>query len=82
MSTKGQVTIPKSVREMLKLNEGDKVAFIEENGRFIITKASVVALREFLNDISLEAKNKGITEEDLLAELEQVREKMWNERKK
>ncbi len=82
MSSKGQVTIPKSVREMLKLNEGDKVAFIEENGKFVITKASVIALREFLNEMSLEIKNKGITEEELVGELEQVREKMWNEGKK
>lgn len=82
MSTKGQITIPKSVREILKLSEGDKVAFIEENGKFIITKASVVALREFLNDISIEAKSKEFTEEDVLEELEQVREEMWNERKK
>lgn len=56
ISSKGQVTIPKSIREFLKLNEGDRVGFIEENGKIVITKASL------------------ITEQDLLEELDKVRE--------
>ncbi|KGT72750.1 transcriptional regulator [Bradyrhizobium japonicum] len=82
ISSKGQVTIPKAIRERLNLEEGDKVAFIEENGKIIITKSSVVALKEFLNTMSKEAESKGVTEEDLLKDLENVREEMWNERKK
>jgi len=64
----------------LKVKEGDKVAFIEENGKIIITKSSTVALREFFESIGKEAEAKGITEEDLLNDLEKVREEMWNER--
>ncbi|GAX92046.1 AbrB/MazE/SpoVT family DNA-binding domain-containing protein [Effusibacillus lacus] len=82
ISSKGQVTIPKSIRERLKLDAGDKVAFIEENGKIIITKSSTIALREFFESVAKEAEAKGITGEDLLNDLEKVREEMWNERYK
>lgn len=82
VTSKGQITIPKAVRERLNLTEGDKVAFIEKDGNIVITRSSVIALREFLDSMSAEAQAKGITEEELLNDLEQVREEMWNERKK
>jgi AbrB family looped-hinge helix DNA binding protein len=82
VTSKGQITIPKAVRERLNLTEGSKVAFIEKDGNVFITKSSVVALRDFLDSMSAEAQAKGITEEELLNDLEQVREEMWNERKK
>ena len=82
ISSKGQVTVPKSIRNLLNLAEGDRVAFIEENGKVIITKASLIALRQLQNEISREADEKGITEQDLLNDLKNVREEMWNERKK
>ena len=53
-----------------------------ENGKIIITKASLVALHELQNALSTEALEKGMSEEDILKELEVVREEMWNERKK
>lgn len=82
ISSKGQVTIPKSIRDILNLNEGDRVAFIENDGKVIITKASLITLRELQDALGKEAQEKGITETDLLKELEIVREEMWNERKK
>jgi len=82
ISSKGQVTIPKSIRNLLKLKEGDRVAFLEDNGKVVITKASLIALRELQDALSTEAQEKGITEQDLFNELEIVRENMWNERKK
>ncbi|MHB8127209.1 MAG: AbrB/MazE/SpoVT family DNA-binding domain-containing protein [Desulfitobacteriaceae bacterium] len=82
VTSKGQITIPKAVRKRLNLTEGDKVAFIEKDGNIVITKSSVIALREFLDSMSTEAQAKEITEEELLNDLEQVREDMWNERKK
>ena len=82
ISSKGQVTIPKTIRELLNLNEGDRVAFLEENGKIMITKASLIALNELQDALSKEAKEKSISEEDLLNELKAVREELWNERKK
>lgn len=37
--SKGQITIPISVRNRLHLNTGDKVLILEENGRFYIENA-------------------------------------------
>jgi hypothetical protein len=64
------------------LNEGDRVAFLEENGKIVITKASIIALNELQDALSKDAKEKSITEEELLNELKAVREELWNERKK
>ncbi len=32
ITTKGQITIPKEIREMLDLKEGDRVIFVIEGG--------------------------------------------------
>ena len=39
VTTKGQVTIPRNVREILGIAPETEVEFIEENGKFYITKA-------------------------------------------
>jgi antitoxin PrlF len=38
MTSKGQVTIPKPVREALDLNEGDEVVFRVERSRALLSK--------------------------------------------
>ena len=38
MTTKGQVTIPASLRERLGLKPGDKVAFVEDAGKVILKR--------------------------------------------
>lgn len=37
-TTKGQVTIPRNVREILGITPETEVEFIEENGRFYLVK--------------------------------------------
>ena len=36
--------------------QGDRVVFIEDNGRLMITKASILAFRELQKEISQEAE--------------------------
>ena len=38
VTTKGQVTIPRNVREMLGITPETEIEFIEDNGRFYIAK--------------------------------------------
>jgi AbrB family looped-hinge helix DNA binding protein len=38
MTTKGQVTVPKAVRDSLGLRPGDKLEFVEDDGSFRVTK--------------------------------------------
>ena len=46
LTSKGQTTIPKAVREYLRLRPGDRMEFIlEENGRVVLVPA-VVDVRE------------------------------------
>lgn len=37
ITSKGQITIPKAVRDELALHEGDSVVFVVEGGRAIVT---------------------------------------------
>jgi len=36
VTTKGQVTIPASVRDQLGIHQGDRVGFVYENGKVVI----------------------------------------------
>ncbi len=38
LSSKGQITIPRSVREALNLHQGDPIIFEEKDGNIIIRK--------------------------------------------
>ena len=40
VTTKGQVTIPRSVREALGISSETEIDFIEDGGRFYITKTN------------------------------------------
>ncbi len=46
ITSKGQITLPINIRRALKLNDGDKVAFVEANGQFILANPSMLALRQ------------------------------------
>ena len=38
LSTKGQVTVPMAVRQKFKLEIGDLILFLEENGKLVLRK--------------------------------------------
>lgn len=46
ITTKGQITIPVQIRRKLNLKDGDKVVFIEQNGKIIIENSTRMALIE------------------------------------
>ncbi|MFD1425540.1 AbrB/MazE/SpoVT family DNA-binding domain-containing protein [Kroppenstedtia sanguinis] len=81
VSTKGQVVIPKSIREKLQIHEGDKVAFIEEDGKVLFTKASLKAFRELAEELSRVTEEKGYTEEEIMKSLKETRKELLDERK-
>lgn len=45
---RGQVTLPKDIRDALGLKAGDKVAFVNLDGNYIIKKVDEASLRDFL----------------------------------
>ena len=71
---KGQVTIPKDVREVLGVSNGDKVTFIVEGETVRVVNAAVYAMQMLQLRMIGEAEKAGITsEEDVLALVRSVR---------
>lgn len=74
---RGQVTIPKSVREKLGITSKTKLKIYTDNNKIIIEPVPLLDL--LLKDIEDEAKSKGYTREELEHEIEVVREKLIND---
>ena len=67
ITSKGQITIPIHIRKKLNLKDGDKVIFLEENGRVVIDNSTKVALHEVQEAFTGEAERIGLkTEEDVV----------------
>lgn len=83
VKSNGDVHIPEPLRERFNITSGTIITFLEQDGKIILARddRGMLALESFCNEIRQEAREQGITEQDLLDELEQVREDMWNERK-
>lgn len=73
--SKGQVTIPKDIREILGIESGDRVTFIVENGTVRIVNSAVYAMQVFQQNMKGEAENTGLeNEEDIIALVSEMRE--------
>ncbi len=65
--TKGQVTIPKNVREALGVESGDRVTFIVEGNTIRIVNSAVYAIMRLQNQMQGEAEKAGLLSEDDVA---------------
>lgn len=61
---KGQITIPKDIRERLNLNVGDRVSFICNGDQVVIMNSAVYAMQMLQTAMLGEAENAGIHSED------------------
>jgi len=76
LTSKGQITLPKEVRETLKLKEGDRIVFMPDEKGFWVANASKIALKNLQNAFDGEAKKAGLeTDEDVMALIKEVRGK-------
>ena len=74
ISSKGQITIPISVREALKLKTDDKVVIQEENGRFYFDNAALVAFSRVEQAFDGAAEAAGFSsEEEMQAYMKGIR---------
>lgn len=74
VTSKGQITIPKEVRNSLHLKTGDKVLFLEENGKWVIANASLVALHDAQKALAGLAQKLGLnSDEDVVQFVKQMR---------
>ncbi len=79
VTTKGQVTIPKSIRELLELKEGSKILFIQKGNDVIIKNSAMIALENIQNEFDGEAKRLGLETEDDVVEM--IKEYRKNKKK-
>lgn len=68
ISSKGQITIPISVRNKLKLKAGDKVVILEENGRFYFENSAMLAFKHVEEAFAGEAEKAGFKTEEAMQE--------------
>lgn len=63
VTTKGQITIPKAVREALGLTEGDSVVFRVEGHRAVLARTP--DLLELAGVVSVPAAKRGVAWDDV-----------------
>ena len=74
ITSKGQITIPKEVREILKLKDGSKVAFLPKGDTFIIGNVDKLALSRLQADFEGVAEQHGINnDEDVMTLIKEYR---------
>ena len=66
--SKGQVTIPKSVRTALGIETGDRVTFIVEGNNVRVVNSAVYAMMRLQEQMKGEANKAGLFTEDDVAE--------------
>ncbi|MFP4482392.1 MAG: AbrB/MazE/SpoVT family DNA-binding domain-containing protein [Thermovirgaceae bacterium] len=64
ITSKGQITIPVDVRRKLGVKKGDKILFVEDDGKIYILNSSMEALREAQAAFTGEAARAGLKDED------------------
>ena len=78
IKSRGQLTIPKKIRVMSRLEEGQVVSIIPVGDSIIITPKKL-ELEEARREIRKIVKAAGLSHEDLLAGLKEEREKLYQE---
>ena len=71
---KGQIMIPKDVRNVLGVESGDRVTFIVEGNTVRIVNSAVYAMQMLQSEMEGEAERTGlVSEEDVMALVKELR---------
>ncbi len=71
---KGQITIPKDIREILGVESGDRVTFIVEGDTVRIVNSAIYAMQVLQREMVGEAERTGLTsDEDIIALVSDMR---------
>lgn len=74
ISSKGQLTIPKEVREVLGVDSGEKVTFVVVGDEVKIVNAAAYAMKVLQTEMMGEAEKVGLnSEEDIVSLLRELR---------
>lgn len=67
--SKGQITLPKEIRDKLGLSTGDRVTLICEGDQVIMMNAAVYAMKMLQRGMDGQAENVGLETEESINEL-------------
>lgn len=71
---KGQVTIPKDIREALGVASGDRISFIVEGNSVRIVNSAIYAMQVLQSEMVGEAEKAGLTsDDDVMALVKEMR---------
>lgn len=71
---KGQITIPKDVRTVLGVSNGDRVTFVVEGNAVRLVNSAVYAMQMLQSQMRGEAEASGLTtDDDVMAMIEELR---------
>ena len=72
--SKGQITIPKDVRNIRGVSCGDRVSFIVEGNTVRIVNSAVYAMQMLQNEMAGEAQRTGmVTDEEVIDMVKEIR---------
>lgn len=81
ITTKGQITIPVEIRRKLNLKEGDKIIFLEQDGRIYFENAALLAFTRIQDAMAGEAEKAGFKSlEDVNDYVKEIRKEIWDKR--
>ncbi|AOQ23293.1 hypothetical protein MTAT_18250 [Moorella thermoacetica] len=74
---RGQVTIPKEMREKLQINQNTRLRVYIDGNKVVLEPVSPLDL--ILKELEVEAREKGFTRQELDKEIAMVRERLMKE---
>ena len=66
---KGQITLPKDIREALGINTGDKVTLIYQDGQVIMLNSAIYAMKYLQEQMAGKWEKAGIESDDDIMDL-------------
>ena len=79
VTSKGQITIPVAIRRALGIKDGDKVMFIQQEGKVVMMNASLDAFLEAQQAFSGVAEETGLKDEqDVVDMVKEIRAERSN----
>jgi len=78
VTTKGQVTIPITIRKRLGVKNGDKLLFVDRPEGVFVVNPTMMALEKIGRAFEGEAERLGLeTDDDVVAMIKEIRKENW-----